>query len=173
MHLFFMTISIFLSIMFLFSMNPLTMGLILIFQTISLSLFLAFCLKSTWFIYMLILIFIGGMLVLFLYVTSIFPNEKFSFNQPKMISWLLLIFLTTTFLMIYSFSLNLNFFFQESQINFYMTEFYPLLATKKIFSSQTSVLIMFLVNYLFFCMIVVIKITNFFQGPLRKMSTYV
>nr|UGS80422.1 NADH dehydrogenase subunit 6 [Lachesilla rufa] len=172
MHLFYISTSIFLSLMFLFAMNPLAMGLILIFQTISLSLLLAFCLKSSWFIYMLILIFIGGMLVLFIYVTSIFPNEKFSFNQPKMIFWFLLALTLVFFLSIYLFVLNMNFHFYESYMNLDMTEYFLLQPTKKIFSSQTNILMMFLVNYLFFCMIVVIKITNFFQGPLRKM-TYV
>nr|UGS80435.1 NADH dehydrogenase subunit 6 [Lachesilla sp. Lasp7Q] len=172
MHLFFVSTSIFLSLFFLFAINPLAMGLILIFQTISLSLLLAFCLKSSWFIYMLILIFIGGMLVLFIYVTSIFPNEKFSFNQPKMIFWSSLALILASMFSIYLFLLNLNFSFYESHMNFNMTEYYLLQPTKKIFSSQTNVLMMFLVNYLFFCMIVVIKITNFFQGPLRKM-TYV
>nr|UGS80474.1 NADH dehydrogenase subunit 6 [Lachesilla texcocana] len=170
MHLFYISSSIFLSIMFLFSMNPLTMGLILIFQTISISLLLASCLKSSWFIYMLILIFIGGMLVLFIYVTSIFPNEKFSFNQSKMIFISMLISMLIIFFLIYLFVLNTHFHFYESYNSLDTMEYFLLQPTKKFFSSQTNILMVFLVNYLFFCMIVVIKITNFFQGPLRKMN---
>nr|UGS80409.1 NADH dehydrogenase subunit 6 [Lachesilla punctata] len=172
MHLFYICTSIFLAMMFLFSMNPLTMGLILIFQTISLSLVLAFCLKSAWFIYMLILIFIGGMLVLFIYVTSIFPNEKFSFNQSSFMFWGTALMMATMFFSLYLYSLNLNTWFNESSLSFNTTEYLLLQPTKKIFSSQTNILFFFLVNYLFFCMIVVIKITNLPQGPLRKM-TYV
>nr|UGS80448.1 NADH dehydrogenase subunit 6 [Lachesilla sp. LaspGHN] len=158
------------SLLFFFSMNPLAMGLILILQTIFLSLFLITFMKSAWFIYMFILIFIGGMLILFIYVTSIFPNEKFNFNQLKMIFFFILFSVLTVMLILYLTLLNFNFSFLECYTIYPSMENANLISTKKFFSSETNLLIIFLVNYLFFCMIVVIKITNFHEGPLRKMN---
>nr|UGS80500.1 NADH dehydrogenase subunit 6 [Paracaecilius japanus] len=162
----YLSISILLTFMFFFLVNPLSLGLILICQTITLALFLGTMLKSFWFMYLLMLVFIGGMLVLFIYATSIFPNEKFSFNQSMMIYVILAIGLFMTFLLMqYYFSFNLN------SINLY-TELMPsennlLFSAMKMGTSQTNILLIFMVNYLFYCMIVVIKITNFFKGPLR------
>nr|UGS80344.1 NADH dehydrogenase subunit 6 [Hemicaecilius smithersi] len=170
MYLFFIPIFLLLSLLFFFSVNPLTMGLTLILLTIFISIFLTLSIKSSWFLYMLILIFIGGMLILFIYVTSIFPNEKFIFNQSKTIFFSIFMTLTIIMFMMYLYFLNTNFYFFESYSSFMMKEHLILSPTKKFFSSQTSFMLIFLVNYLFFCMIVVIKITNFQQGPLRKMN---
>nr|UGS80331.1 NADH dehydrogenase subunit 6 [Hemicaecilius mockfordi] len=170
MYLIFTPIFMLLSLLFFFSVNPLTMGLILIILTIFISIFLTLSIKSSWFLYMLILIFIGGMLILFIYVTSIFPNEKFMFNQSKTIFFSMFVTMTVIMFMMYLFFLNTNFYFFESYSSFLMKEHLILSPTKKFFSSQTSFMLIFLVNYLFFCMIVVIKVTNFQQGPLRKMN---
>lgn len=45
-----------------------------------------------------------------------------------------------------------------------------ILNTRKIFNSQNNLLLIFLVNYLFYCIIIVIKITQYFKGPLRKIN---
>uniref|UniRef100_A0AAU7VAB2 NADH-ubiquinone oxidoreductase chain 6 n=1 Tax=Stenopsocus tripartibilis TaxID=3074949 RepID=A0AAU7VAB2_9NEOP len=155
-------------ILFFYLNNPLTLGLILICQTLTLTFFLGTLIKSFWFLYLLILIFIGGMLVLFIYVTSIFPNEKFDVNNNNSINIIIFMTLLTLLLIIY-----MNFFNLTPSLNSIET---AVLANKfmipsvKMFSFNTSVLFIFMVNYLFYCMIVVIKITNFFKGPLRKMN---
>nr|YP_009443897.1 NADH dehydrogenase subunit 6 [Lachesilla anna]ATU07118.1 NADH dehydrogenase subunit 6 [Lachesilla anna] len=170
MYLFLIPLLVLFTLLFFFSINPMAMGLILIFQTISLALFLMLCTKSSWFLYMFILIFIGGMLVLFIYVTSIFPNEKFNFSQLKTfnMTFLFMVFMSSFFFYLSYLSLNSN--MMETFITWVSSENSLLTPTKKFFSSRTNLMIIFLVNYLFFCMIVVIKITNFFQGPLRKMN---
>nr|UGS80370.1 NADH dehydrogenase subunit 6 [Kilauella sp. KispEL] len=166
----FFSLSILLSILFFYFNNPLSLGLILILQTIFLSIFLGSMTKSLWFLYLLILVYIGGMLVLFIYVTSIFPNEKFLFNQK---SWILLLSMTALlFIMIFVytqfffFSLN----FSDFQNEFSFSDHSWMLATTKMFCSKTNLTLIFLVNYLFYCMIVVIKITKFLNGPLRQMN---
>nr|UGS80253.1 NADH dehydrogenase subunit 6 [Eolachesilla chilensis] len=161
--------SILLSILFFYLMNPLSLGLILILQTISVSLMLGTMSKSFWFLYLLILVFIGGMLVLFIYVTSIFPNEKFLFNQNVFLLLIagVLILSTSTSL---TYFFNLNIILPNFKSFLSMGENLIMTPTIKIFISQTNFLLIFLVNYLFYCMIVVIKVTNFFQGPLRKMN---
>lgn len=156
------------SLLFFYSTNPFSLGLILITQTIATSLFLGYITKSFWFLYLLILIFIGGILVLFIYVTTIFPNEKFIFNQSKIIITIRIIFfyIIILFSIKYFFNLNLPY---NRLINNYITinENIQLKTTIKIFISQSNLLIILIVNYLFYCIIVVIKIVNFFKGPLR------
>jgi len=63
--------------------HPLAMGLILLIQTIFICLLRGLLIKSFWFSYILFLIFIGGILVLFIYVTSLASNEIFSFSIKK------------------------------------------------------------------------------------------
>lgn len=142
--------------------------MILIVQTISTSLFLGYIGKSFWFLYLLILIFIGGILVLFIYVTTIFPNEKFIFNQTNILPIILIIIISVIILLSikYFFNLNLNStsLIIEFKINGENSQLKP---TIKIFISQSNLLIILIVNYLFYCIIVVIKIVNFFKGPLR------
>lgn len=137
-------------------------------QTIVTSLFLGYITKSFWFLYLLILIFIGGILVLFIYVTTIFPNEKFIFNQSKIILTITTIFFCITLLILIKYFLSLNFPYNRLIINFIkINENLQLKTTIKIFISQSNLLIILIVNYLFYCIIVVIKIVNFFKGPLR------
>nr|UGS80383.1 NADH dehydrogenase subunit 6 [Lachesilla pedicularia] len=166
----FMIATILFSLLFIVCATPLSMGLTLLLQTIILSIFLASSMKSSWFLYIFVLIFIGGMLILFIYVTSIFPNEKFKFNQINIYLFTFLLTITSILLFSYFWLMNITPFFFETQSNNSMMESFSLFATKKIFSSQTNLMMIFLVNYLFFCMIVVIKITNFSKGPLRKMN---
>nr|UGS80227.1 NADH dehydrogenase subunit 6 [Dypsocus coleoptratus] len=158
------------TLLFTISSSPFSMGLILIFQTILMTLFFSPLVKSFWFFYLLLLIFIGGLLVLFLYVTTIFPNEKFYFKQKNLVYLLcILTIMSLLFFLIYtmySFHLmNLN-----MQTSLYPTEFISMKYNIKMFNSHSNIFLILMVNYLFYCMIVVIKIINFFKGPLRKMN---
>nr|UGS80214.1 NADH dehydrogenase subunit 6 [Dagualachesilloides caliensis] len=167
--LFLLILSFSLTMVFFFSKNPLSMGLILILQTISLSLMMQSLQKSFWFLYILILIFIGGMLIMFIYMTSIFPNEKFLFNHMYM----LMIFVSMT-MIILMYMLNkyvsLNFPVMELFNSMQMTKNSSMMNTIKIFNSPSNMILIFLVLYLFYCMIIIIKIINIFKGPLRKMN---
>uniref|UniRef100_A0AAU7VB90 NADH-ubiquinone oxidoreductase chain 6 n=1 Tax=Stenopsocus metastictus TaxID=3074944 RepID=A0AAU7VB90_9NEOP len=168
MMVLYLMVSFLFMILFFYLNNPLTLGLILICQTLALTFLLGSLVKSFWFLYLLILIFIGGMLVLFIYVTSIFPNEKFDVNNNNSINIIVFISLLGITLVIYNNFFNLTPSF-DSLENLVMTNKF-MVPSVKMFSFNTSVLFIFMVNYLFYCMIVVIKITNFFKGPLRKMN---
>nr|AFY16855.1 NADH dehydrogenase subunit 6 [Longivalvus hyalospilus] len=164
----FLFLSMIMNMIFFILLNPLSLGLVLILQTLVLSITMG-TMTSFWFLYLLILVFIGGMLVLFIYVTSIFPNEKFSFNQNMfiifLISALFMIFMLSFMNMNFMMNLNLN----NLEIILNMKSNMIMISTMKIFSTQGNLILMFLVNYLFYCMVIVIKMTNFFKGPLRKM----
>nr|UGS80292.1 NADH dehydrogenase subunit 6 [Prolachesilla sp. GRAspLA] len=158
-----------LTILFFLSKNPLSMGLILILQTISLSLMMELMQKSFWFLYILILIFIGGMLIMFIYMTSIFPNEKFFFNQKYLFMMIMMISIIMIFMYMNNF-FHMNFPIMELSNFLQMKKNSSLLYTIKIFNSTTNMILIFLVLYLFYCMIIIIKIINIFKGPLRKMN---
>nr|DAA06218.1 TPA_exp: truncated NADH dehydrogenase subunit 6 [Drosophila persimilis] len=68
------------SIIFLNMIHPLAMGLTLLIQTIFICLISGLMTKSFWYSYILFLIFLGGMLVLFIYVTSLASNEMFNLS---------------------------------------------------------------------------------------------
>lgn len=155
--------------MFLVTKNPLAIGVSLILHTFSLRFFLGSIINYFWFYYILILVFIGGILILFIYATSIFPNEKFFLNQNLLLNSIILItiFFLLTFIILKFF--NINLILNNLEINLNIIPRLKTIFSIKIFSSYTRIIYLFLVNYLFYCIVIVIKITNFFRGPLRKM----
>lgn len=111
----------------------------------------------------------GGLLVLFIYVSRIASNEifKFSFNLKILFYFIILIIILIILILNKNnnFELNLEinnlfnyyiFINNENNINL-----------SKLYNNQTFKLIIMLVIYLFITLIVVVKITNIFFGPLR------
>nr|YP_009480316.1 NADH dehydrogenase subunit 6 [Ornithodoros savignyi]AIZ58734.1 NADH dehydrogenase subunit 6 [Ornithodoros savignyi]AIZ58747.1 NADH dehydrogenase subunit 6 [Ornithodoros savignyi] len=74
-----------LSIWFIASTHPISMIMILISTTLFLNLIIYTQLKNTWFPFTMTLLILGGMLTIFLYITSLTPNKKFTFNKIFMI----------------------------------------------------------------------------------------
>nr|QLY90250.1 NADH dehydrogenase subunit 6 [Fannia armata] len=168
---------IILSLLFIFNyifMNmkhPLAMGLTLLIQTTFVCLTSGLMTKTFWFSYILFLVFLGGMLVLFIYVTSLASNEMFSFSI-KLLFISFSIFMTmmiTLFFMDKNLLLNYsNMEIQStSNLNSYLTE--SSLSLNKLYNYPTNLLTILLMNYLLITLIAVVKITNLFKGPLRPM----
>lgn len=127
--------------------------------------------KTFWFSYVLFLIFLGGILVLFIYVTSLASNEIFSFSTKILIfSFILITFFVSLLLVIDLNLINLSFiqnneiiiknilenFINENSINL-----------NKLYNTPTNLITILLINYLFLTLVAVVKITDIFQGPLR------
>nr|YP_009363199.1 NADH dehydrogenase subunit 6 [Paragabara curvicornuta]AMX21664.1 NADH dehydrogenase subunit 6 [Paragabara curvicornuta] len=171
--LFLSTLIMIMSFMMLFLNNPLSMGLMILIQTMLISLLSGMMIKTYWFSYILFLIFMGGLLVLFIYVSSIASNELFkpSFNLKIMFFMFLLILFMMQYLFmnnIFWMNLNMNsdmdminnlnlLFNNENKINL-----------NKLYNNQTFMIMLMLVIYLFITLIVVVKITNIYFGPLRS-----
>lgn len=146
----------------------------LILQTIIISIFTGTLTKTFWFSYSLFLIFLGGILILFIYITSIASNEIFKFHINKKIIFiffcLLIIFI---FLLIFSNYnnilinkiLNLE---NQSILDFNNLIFENNLTLNKLYNFPTNIITILLINYLFLTLIVTVKITNIFEGPLRS-----
>nr|QGR23978.1 NADH dehydrogenase subunit 6 [Drosophila borborema]QGR24030.1 NADH dehydrogenase subunit 6 [Drosophila seriema] len=161
------------SIIFINMIHPLAMGLTLLIQTILICLISGLMTKTFWFSYILFLIFLGGMLVLFIYVTSLASNEMFNLSlKLTMICSILLISSILLILLIdknyFSFFLTNNEMQNISNIYSYFPE--NSLSLNKLYNFPTNFVTILLMNYLLITLIVVVKITKLFKGPLRLMN---
>nr|YP_009379716.1 NADH dehydrogenase subunit 6 [Nemoura nankinensis]ARQ82456.1 NADH dehydrogenase subunit 6 [Nemoura nankinensis] len=170
-QLIFMFYSILTSIIFTQMTHPLAMGLMLLIQTILISILTGLTAQSFWFSYILFLVFLGGLLVLFIYVTSLASNEMFSMSMstlfPVMTSSLILFMLLILIDPSLMSSSTSNF----ENLNFLNTTFYQEESSNslsKLYNGPTSLITLTLVLYLFLTLIAVVKITKINHGPLRK-----
>nr|QHD47871.1 NADH dehydrogenase subunit 6 [Peltoperlopsis cebuano] len=150
--------------------HPLAMGLTLLIQTLLICLITGFSSQSFWFSYILFLVFMGGLLVLFIYVTSLASNEMFSLSFKSII-------LTSTPLILMMFLIFstdplpwMNNIFNSDTLPFISTNHLEetSLSLSKLYNQPTSIMTLMLVMYLFLTLIAVVKITKISLGPLRK-----
>nr|WKU83842.1 NADH dehydrogenase subunit 6 [Ceriana alboseta] len=153
--------------------HPLSMGMLLLIQTILISCITGLMTKSFWFSYILFLIMVGGMLVLFIYVTSLASNEMFSLSmKTTLISLFMLLLLFTIILfmdkMMMMFNSMNNEMMSISFINSYIKE--NSLNLNKLYNYPTNMITILMINYLLITLIATVKITKLFFGPLRYMN---
>lgn len=118
----------------------------------------------------------GGILILFIYITSIASNEQFKFkinvNLIKILVTINLLFL----LIFITFNQKLLFFnkIQNFEINNILIIknliFENNFILNKIYNFPINIITILLINYLFLTLIATVKITNIFEGPLRPKS---
>nr|YP_010003171.1 NADH dehydrogenase subunit 6 [Thaumetopoea pityocampa]QAV59286.1 NADH dehydrogenase subunit 6 [Thaumetopoea pityocampa]UNQ84546.1 NADH dehydrogenase subunit 6 [Thaumetopoea pityocampa] len=152
--------------------NPLSMGLMILTQTILICILSGMLIKTYWFSYILFLTFLGGLLVLFIYVSSIASNEFFNLSFKLKLTLLTLTIMILSIQIIYIKNLtwlnlsinsdmnilnNMIMYNNENKINL-----------NKLYNNQTFMLMNMMVIYLFITLIAVVKITNIFYGPLRS-----
>nr|AQM40067.1 NADH dehydrogenase subunit 6 [Capnogryllacris melanocrania] len=165
--------NIFSTILFTQLNHPLAMILIIIFQTLLICLFTGIITQSFWFSYILFLVFLGGMLVLFIYITSLASNEMFSIPMKT----IMLTFIILTFTLLISWLMdssltnlitnNSDMSLLNKTINNYWLE--TSMSLMKLYNNPTNLNTLMLVLYLFLTLIAIVKITNIFFGPLRHM----
>nr|YP_010946710.1 NADH dehydrogenase subunit 6 [Panesthia guizhouensis]AVN68265.1 NADH dehydrogenase subunit 6 [Panesthia sp. Salganea]WGO57441.1 NADH dehydrogenase subunit 6 [Panesthia guizhouensis] len=165
MKLILLTMSSLLSISFTQMNHPLAMGLVLLIQTVMISMITGLTTQSFWFSYILFLIFIGGMLVLFIYVTSLASNEMFILST-KLMCFLMFITPLMVLLMKVNHPIMMN---QESWMFLTVNNLIPL-PLLKLYNYPTGFMTIMMVTYLLITLIAVVNITNIFKGPLRQMN---
>ena len=159
---------------FLTIKHPLSIGLALITQTLFLSLFTGIYTSIFWFSYSLFLIFIGGILILFIYITSLASNETFIFSLNFKLSKFFFLLITIIIIFVYLTDFK-SLFITNKTLN---SETFNLIFIKtlieqnnlilnKIYNFPINIITIILVNYLFLTLIATVKITNIFKGPLR------
>nr|YP_009712002.1 NADH dehydrogenase subunit 6 [Epicauta impressicornis]QGA73706.1 NADH dehydrogenase subunit 6 [Epicauta impressicornis] len=150
------------SILFMFLSHPLSLGLTLIIQTSIISMMTGKMCFNFWFSYILFLIMIGGMLILFIYMTSVASNEKFSFSAKLTIFMLMMITLMTTYSFFYN---NLDPMIHNDMMN-YQKNLLNISMIKYTYIPM-NIMLTFMIIYLFITLTAVVKIINKKFGPLR------
>nr|QIZ12557.1 NADH dehydrogenase subunit 6 [Nuttallochiton mirandus] len=142
--------------------QPISLGLTLLSLTLLISLIIFFC-SSGWFSFILFLIYIGGLLVMFAYITALMPNLIFKkaftmkFFTASTLFWLI-IFSATSFIGIMSEEQTAMKFSWPPMLNHLGISLY---------SPFNFITTVSLALILFFVLICVVKICYFSNAPLR------
>nr|ALO70597.1 NADH deshydrogenase subunit 6 [Gyrohypnus fracticornis] len=152
------------SFLFITMNHPLSMGMILLIQTILIAMIMGFLMFNLWFSYILFLIMIGGMLILFIYMTSIASNEKFKFSInyliiPLIMPVIMYIIFTQDNLFFNLINLNIESLEKFNSINKILNKF---------INFPNNYILTMLIIYLFITLIAVVKIADSQKGPLRQ-----
>nr|AML26816.1 NADH dehydrogenase subunit 6 [Erotylidae sp. BMNH 1274780] len=157
-----MCMSILISLLSLLMSHPMSLGACLMTQTILFSLISGSISLNFWFSYILFLMMISGMLILFLYMTSIASNKKFKFSMKILIlsmSMMFFMFLSFLFIKNNYISLNIESIYMNNNLNIMLNKFFNL---------PYSIILLMMMIYLLITLIATVKITNFKSGPLRQ-----
>nr|YP_009059114.1 NADH dehydrogenase subunit 6 [Filchnerella beicki]AGN71687.1 NADH dehydrogenase subunit 6 [Filchnerella beicki] len=167
-----MSLSNALNINFIKLNHPMSMMMFIIIQTLLIGLTAGTLMESFWLAYILFLTFLGGMLVLFIYITSIASNEMFQLKSISVILTGIIWLILTISLILLDKSLYIDLLknsdtsLTTNNMNFQeMT-----MSLSKIYNNPTFMITMMMMIYLFLALLAVVKITNINQGPIRKMS---
>nr|YP_010032845.1 NADH dehydrogenase subunit 6 [Parastratiosphecomyia szechuanensis]QOW38330.1 NADH dehydrogenase subunit 6 [Parastratiosphecomyia szechuanensis] len=161
------------SMIFMQMNHPLAMGLMLLIQSFLICLITGLMFNSFWYSYILFLVFLGGLLILFIYITSLASNEMFSFSMKILTSMVVLFSIIVLFLLItdnmliYSIFKNDMMNLMTSNMNYSSTNKMSLI---NLYNFPINLITIMLMNYLLLTLIAVVKITNSFYGPLRPMN---
>nr|YP_010852844.1 NADH dehydrogenase subunit 6 [Athyma daraxa]WGL40263.1 NADH dehydrogenase subunit 6 [Athyma daraxa] len=162
------------SIFLYFINHPLSMGLLILIQTLIMCLISGMLINTYWFSYILFLVFLGGLLVLFIYVSSVASNELFKIHLLSKFSIIYILFIMMLSIMFKNNLTWMNFSFNDEMINlfnsmlFFNNEYNFSLI--KLYNNQNYFLMLMLIIYLFITLIAIVKITNIFFGPLRTFN---
>nr|QON98931.1 NADH dehydrogenase subunit 6 [Diabolocatantops pinguis] len=167
-----MALSNVMNINFMKLSHPMSMMLFIILQTFLIGLMTGTMMESFWLSYILFLTFLGGMLVLFIYITSIASNEMFQPKSTTMIFTLMSWFIIMVTLIILDKMMFMDFFKNTETMNINNTINYQemTMSLEKLYNNPTFIITMMMMIYLFLALLAVVKITNINQGPIRKMS---
>nr|YP_009351271.1 NADH dehydrogenase subunit 6 [Nasutitermes arborum]AQP29081.1 NADH dehydrogenase subunit 6 [Nasutitermes arborum] len=158
-----MSMSTVTSLMFTQMKHPMAMGLMLLMQTIMVCLISGTMYSSFWFSYILFMIMIGGMLVLFMYMTSLASNEMFSPSNKMLMA----ASITLPILMYMMPTLTNN---KEMNMHNTMMENEVTTTTTVMYNQMMGMMTTMLVIYMLLTLIVVVNIINVSKGPLRHTS---
>nr|UOU85016.1 NADH dehydrogenase subunit 6 [Ephemera danica] len=169
LQMFFMLLILSLGLTFCLMKHPLAMGLILLIQTTYISVLSGLMAPTFWFSYILFLVFLGGMLVLFIYVTSLASNEMFSISSKTlMFMSMLIISLLTIIILFHDHTLWLTPISMLNEMSSVTTNFNLANYIYKLYNTFSSMITILLISYLFLTLIIVVSITNIYEGPLRS-----
>nr|QUI77242.1 NADH dehydrogenase subunit 6 [Empoascanara wengangensis] len=141
-----------------FMKNPMSLGFLLLTQTIMMILFVNTILSTSWFTMVTFLMMIGGLLIIFMYMSSIASNEKFKIK----INFTMIIFI------IFMISDELLVENQLSETQEILLSYNNDLSLIKMYNTKSMIMTVMMVLYLLITMICVSKIVKHHEGPLRS-----
>nr|YP_010411466.1 NADH dehydrogenase subunit 6 [Sambus femoralis]URN73112.1 NADH dehydrogenase subunit 6 [Sambus femoralis] len=150
--------SMIITIMFIMTKHPISMGFNLLAQSMMIALLTGIFSMNFWYSYILFIIMVGGMLVLFIYMTCVASNKKFSLIKVKP---MLGIMLTC---MLISIKMDLLTIMTEEKNENWINSLI------KFFTFPHSLILVSMMIYLLLTLIATVKITKIEMGPLRKMN---
>nr|YP_009351414.1 NADH dehydrogenase subunit 6 [Procapritermes martyni]AQP29524.1 NADH dehydrogenase subunit 6 [Procapritermes martyni] len=158
-----MSMSTMTSLMFTQMKHPLAMGLMLLLQTTMVCIISGTMYSTFWFSYILFMIMIGGMLVLFMYMTSLASNEMFSPSNKMLMTTLMMLPMLSYMMptVINNKEMNMHETIMENEIT---------TTTTVMYNQTMGTMTIMLVLYMLLTLIVIVNIINVSQGPLRQTS---
>nr|AGQ50326.1 NADH dehydrogenase subunit 6 [Conostigmus sp. MM-2013] len=144
-------------------LTPLTMFCSLLMFSMITALSTSWWMNINWYPMMIMLMMIGGLMISFMYMLSISPNEmKIKMNFINL-NW----FFSLNFIFLIIF---MNDYFKT--INFNKHELmkinnYEFFISKYMYMYPLNIISMFTIIYLFYCLIIMVKIINFFNKPMK------
>nr|ALO77397.1 NADH deshydrogenase subunit 6 [Agrilus sp. AGR01] len=159
------SLSLMISLTFTMTSHPLSMGFNLLLQTVVMSLMAGMLNINFWYSFILFLIMVGGMLILFIYMTSVASNEKFNFSMKTAITLSTIILVVTPIFILwdsaYLYSELTTILTQKNMMSTWM------MSLNKFLTYPHNIKLMLLMIYLFLALIAIVKITKIKYGPLR------
>nr|AEO18324.1 NADH dehydrogenase subunit 6 [Ricania marginalis] len=147
--------------------HPISMGSMLMIQTILVSNKIFKKSNMSWFAYILFITIIGGMMIMFMYMSSIASNEKFSVTMKQLM--LMTIITAMTMIMMSESSMEqFNKILEKKEL---MIQKEETMYSIKFFNLNKMNLTIITMIILLLTMIIVTNIASTFEGPLKK--TYV
>nr|QYK91445.1 NADH dehydrogenase subunit 6 [Tarbinskiellus portentosus]UBU97852.1 NADH dehydrogenase subunit 6 [Tarbinskiellus sp.]DAZ85812.1 TPA_asm: NADH dehydrogenase subunit 6 [Tarbinskiellus portentosus] len=148
--------------------HPLAITLLIIMQTMIICTITGSMSYSFWFSYILFMIFLGGMLVLFIYITSLASNEMFQLPIKTMMTSLamtsMVMLLTIPLLPLMTNNMNKM---DTLMMTFMNTSIEPN-NLNQLYNYPNMNLTILTISYLLFTLIIIVKITSIQEGPLRQ-----
>nr|YP_010882203.1 NADH dehydrogenase subunit 6 [Pulchriphyllium giganteum]WID87117.1 NADH dehydrogenase subunit 6 [Pulchriphyllium giganteum] len=143
---------------FLMMKHPLSMSMTIITQTMIVSMITSMMWMSSWYSFILVLTYIGGMMIMFIYMTSLVPNMMFSMPKKMTMSMIIMLTIMMTYMINKKYQmLNLDM-MQPNEQTIILT---------KMYTKPTNITTIMMALYLLFTMITVKNMTELKMGPLR------
>lgn len=144
--------------------HPLSIGVILLLQTLIITIKSGFINRRFWYSYIIFLIIVGGIIVLFIYITRVASNEKFKFSKSILRLWLIILPITLIPVWL-NIPIVLPRWNQESiKIIYYSSNE----SITKFINQPSNFLLFITIIYLLVTIIAVVKIANSKKGALRQ-----
>nr|YP_010736946.1 NADH dehydrogenase subunit 6 [Chinaocerus tubulatus]WEP24833.1 NADH dehydrogenase subunit 6 [Chinaocerus tubulatus] len=139
--------------------TPMSMGMMLMTQTMLMTMLMNKTMTTSWLSMITFLMMIGGLLILFIYMSSLASNEKFKINLKMMIIMLMIMWMSEDLM-------------QNMQINemqaLHNIEYTEQLSLNKLYNKKSMTITLITVLYLLLTMITVTKLVKHYEGPLRS-----